>query len=199
MAGNYTYGVTLDTSSLVAHPAAPFSLEFQLLDGLGIGDANNTALVWNFKFGGGAAVGAPTLTGGATGDLTSSVHLVDNTFYTEFRQTFTPGSTLSFAITLTTNVDPGGVPDQFSFAIFDAGGIEVPTLGPADQFLSIDIDSATPVALGYGSDTSRSLSAGGPASVPSPVVLSGVPEPGSALLLASGIGLLALARRRFSN
>ena len=32
----------VDTTALVGHPAGPFSIEFQLIDGSGINDANNT-------------------------------------------------------------------------------------------------------------------------------------------------------------
>jgi len=63
-----------------------FSLDFQLTDGSGTGDANNTVILSDFGFGGGTAVGNPNLTGGATGDLASTVTLTDTAFLNDFFQ-----------------------------------------------------------------------------------------------------------------
>jgi hypothetical protein len=57
------YHVTVATSPLIGHPAGPFSLDFQLTDGSGLGDANNTATISNLSYGGGAATGSATLSG----------------------------------------------------------------------------------------------------------------------------------------
>src|SRR5689334_16903130 len=66
------FHLSMDTSVLVGHPAAPFFLDFQLNDGSGANDANNTISLSNFTFGGGTAgPGGALLTGGATGDLSS--------------------------------------------------------------------------------------------------------------------------------
>ncbi len=93
--------VTVDTSSLVGNAGGPFSLDFQLIDGSGIGDGNNSALLTNFNFGGGAALGTPTWNdfggSGVSGDLGSSVSLTDSDLpLDEFYQEFTPGSSLTF-------------------------------------------------------------------------------------------------------
>ena len=53
--------VSLGTSALIGHPAGPFSLDFQLLDGAGTNDGNNTATLSQFVFGGGAPSGAQRL------------------------------------------------------------------------------------------------------------------------------------------
>src|SRR5262245_1310147 len=92
--------VSLDTSSLVGQPG-PFSLDFQLNDGSGTGDGNNRARLTDFDFDGGAAAGVPQLTGGASGDLQSSVTLNETAFLNRFQQQFVPGERLSFLLDLT--------------------------------------------------------------------------------------------------
>ena len=93
------FTVTLNTSVL----AGPFSLDFQLVDGSGLGDGNNTVMLSNFNFGGGSAVGLPTLAGMATGSAGAGFSLKDSTFFNEVIQKFNPGSTLSFDVKMTTN------------------------------------------------------------------------------------------------
>jgi hypothetical protein len=122
-----SYDISMNTAPLIGHAAAPFSLEFQLIDGNGTGDANNTAVLSNFTFSGGMPVGAPSLVGEATGDARSSISITDSSFFNQFIQQFTPGSELGFHLSLTTNVDAGGVPDQFTFSILDSSGSELPT------------------------------------------------------------------------
>ena len=184
------YGISMNTSPLIGHSAGPFSLEFQLNDGIGIGDANNTAVLSNFMFGGGSASGSPSLTGGASGNLSSTITLTDSSFFNQFIQGFTPGNTLSFQLSLTTNVDSGGTPDQFSFAVLDHTGTEIPTLAGSffDVFVQIDIDSANPLVHTFASDTARSPAGGGGSiNIAAPQVTTAVPEPGTLVLLASGL------------
>jgi len=133
--------VSLDTSSLVGQPG-PFSLDFQLNDGSGTGDGNNSAHLTDFDFDGGAAAGVLQLTGGARGDLQSDVTINETAFLNRFQQQFVPGERLSFLVDLTNNVDAGSFPDQFSFAILN-NGVEIQTVGPALQILSADIASLT--------------------------------------------------------
>src|SRR5947209_6545178 len=98
----------------------------------------------NISFSGGAALGTAVLTGGVTGSLFSGVSMLDSSFLNEFTQQFVPGMSLSFRVTSTTNVDTGGVPDEFSFAILDDTGVEIPTQGlvstGSDLFLALNID-----------------------------------------------------------
>jgi hypothetical protein len=188
------FNVTLDTSTLGGFPG-PFAIDFQLNDGSGTGDANNTATITNFLFGGGAPSGSPVLSGGATGDLSSSVVITDSDFFNDFNQGFTPGSSLSFDVYLTTSVDAGGTPDQFSFAIFN-NGEEIPTIGPADVLVSVYIDSGIPVVTAFSSDPSRTN-----ISIPVPAIRfigTQVPEPGVTSLIAAGIlsGCILGRRRR---
>jgi hypothetical protein len=181
------YQVTLDTSPLIGHAAGPFSIDFQFNDGEGIGDANNTVTLSNFQFGGGGSVGSPLLSGGASGSVSGTVTLIDSSFFNAFTQQFTPGSALGFLLGLTTTVDPSGTPDQFSFAILDSTGFELPTLGLFDIFLVIEIDSAQPLAQAFASDPSRAPNAGGgPINLGAPVVTE-IPEPTSWALAALGI------------
>ncbi len=188
------FHVSLNTTPLMGHPAAPFSVDFQLNDGSGIGDANNTATINNFAFGGGAPAGSPTLTGGASGDLSGTITLTDSSFLNEFFQEFTPGSTLDFEVQLTTNVDAGPTPDQFSFAILDSTLTEIPTLGPGDAFLIVDINSTNPSIQTFASDPSTPPAGGGSGISISAPQVQVVPEPTVLMLLVIGLGGLLVAR-----
>jgi hypothetical protein len=121
--------VTMDTSQLVGHPAGPFYLAFQLTDGSGAGNSSTMAVLSNFQFGGGASSGSPTLMGGASGDISSSVTLSDSSFLNFFSQQFTPGSTLTFTLSLTGSVKAGSTPDHFAFSILDQTLKAIPTKG----------------------------------------------------------------------
>jgi hypothetical protein len=189
------FDVNVNTTALVG--AGTFSIDFQFIDGSGspIDLNNNTVSVTNFNFGTGGALGAPFLFNGAAGSLAAGVTLNDTQFFNEFTQDFNAGNFLSFRIQLTTNADPGGTPDEFSFAILDSSGFEIPTTGPASEFVGIAIDSDRPVPLAYGTAPGAAFT------VPQPSVVgisAAVPEPGSAGT-AAGAALLLLAmhgRRR---
>jgi hypothetical protein len=104
---------------------------------------------------------------------------------------FTPGNALSFRLSLSTNVDSGGTPDEFSFAILDHTGTEIPTLASFfDVFVQIDIDSTNPVIHTFATDTSRTPEGGsGPINIAAPTAtpVSSVPEPTMMLLTLSGL------------
>lgn len=197
-AATIQYLISLNTSSLVGNAAGPFSLNFQLNDGSGSGDGNNTATLTGFNFGaGGSATGSPVLSGGASGSLATTVTLTDSAFLNSFTQRFNPGASLSFLASLSNNVDAGPQPDQFSFAIFDSAGFELPTLNPAfDAFVTIDLSSANPTVRAFASDPSRLPVAGGTAITTGAVTAQVVPEPGTLALLGGGLLLVAAAARR---
>jgi len=189
-----SFKVTVDTRPLAGQttPPAPFSLEFQLNDG--DGTVNNTVTLSNFNFGaGGSASGSPATTGGASGNLASTVTLTDSSFFNEFIQGFTPSSTgpLSFLIDLTTNVEPT-TPDAFSFAIFDSSKTGLPT-SFFDVFLQIDITNPLTITT-YASDLAASppgCPTCPPIEIDAPVIS---PEPSTLFLFGFGVMLLLTPR-----
>src|SRR5438093_498248 len=188
-AGIISGSVSLDTSAL----SGSFELAFILTDGSGTGDANNTVTLSNFLFGvGGSAGVVDTLlsTGGVSGDLTSSVSLVDSAFLNIFASSFTAGSLLSFDFDLTTNVDAGGTPDQFSLTLLQSDGTVINTDDPsgANSLLTVNLDSAHPAFNVFASELT-----------PAPIVteFSASPEPSSLPLLTMAlVGALWLTPRR---
>jgi hypothetical protein len=193
--------VSLATSPLQGDVAGPFSLIFQLTDGNGIGDGNNTVTLFNFQFGSGGPSGAPSTFGGVTGNVNSTVTLVDTSFLNYFIQPFTPGATLGFTMSTTNQLDSGGIPDGFGFSIGDKTGQAIPTLSFSDVFVEIDMDSAHPLVQTFGSDTSRlPAGGGGPIAIGAPT-LAAVPEPSSLALTCGVFGFIVACswrRRRYS-
>jgi len=171
--------VSLDTSLLIGSAAGPFELAFILTDGSGTSDANNTITLSNFAFGGGSA-GATDNTlsgGGESGSLLSGVSLIDSSFFNVFASSFTPGNTLSFLLSLTTNVD-AAAPDQFSFILLQGDGSAVNTSDSsgANSLLTVNIDSSSPSIATFASDLT-----------PAPIISATVPEPPSGLLMAAAL------------
>ncbi|HTS21714.1 MAG TPA: NF038129 family PEP-CTERM protein [Casimicrobiaceae bacterium] len=189
-AGVVTGSVSLDTSAL----AGTYEIAFVFTDGSGAGDANNTVTLSDFLFGAGGSPGtvdASLSAGGVGGDLASGASLIDSAFLNIFASSFTPGSVLSFDFALTTNVDPGGTPDQLSMVLLGGDGTPVASTDPsgADSLLTVDIDSTDPVFATFASDLT-----------PAPIVTEAttVPEPPSLVLLIMAFGLLLSERRRAS-
>lgn len=179
------YHVTVDTSALNL-PAnsgnGPFSIDLQLNSGATTG--NNTAVISSFVFnGGGATFGPANLLGGASGSLPGAITLTDTGAFNEFYQEFTPGTSFEFDLSLTENVDAGGIPDSFSFSILDGSLFSIPTTGFGDSLFQVDLNP--------GSQAPNISAATG-----SYVGVVAVPEPSSALLGLAALGLGALRRRR---
>lgn len=175
--------VSINTSSLAGQSGS--ELVFEFTDGSGLGDANNTATLSGFDLGGGTAGAVDTVNsfGGYSGDLSSGVTLTDNSFLAVFGQFLDPGSSLSFNLDLTTNVDAGGTPDQFSMYLYDPSGNPLTTTSDPtgfDSLLTINLDSSNPATDNYDS-----------ALVTTSAPVTKTPEPSTILLL--GLGLLALA------
>lgn len=183
--------VSFDTSSLVAHPAGPFYFYAVLLDGDGFGDGNNTATLTNFDFGGGSALGSPTLVAGASGSLSTGVTITTTSFLSIFSQQFAPGLHLNLTLALTSNDDLGGTPDGLAFFIVDSFGVPIPTLAPSggDYLVAVPLSSAPVIFESWGSDPSRALTIGDPGAMPAAAIVpvNAVPEPPAWTFLSLGL------------
>lgn len=199
-----TIKVTLNTTPLLGHPAGPFSVFFEFIDGNGIGDANNAISISNVSFGGGSALGGTFAFGGASGSLESGVTITDNSFLSVFSERFAPGLEFSFFLSFSANDDEGGIPDRFTFFLLDDSGVPIPTIAPVgDYFLGADLGAAGPVIDAWGSDPSRALSVGNPVSIGPPSItlvssppVTATPEPATVFLVASGFVAIAVSKRR---
>jgi hypothetical protein len=179
------FDVRVDTSSLTSQTVAVFNL---FPDG---SSGNNTATITSITFGGGSAgSGCPVViqpcAQNATGDLTSSIVLNDSAGFSQFFEDFSPGSTLSFVLDLTTNAptDPSSFPDAFGFTLFDSNGNLLPGADSSTgDYLAISIDSANPTIVSQVPGVTLSSAA--------------VPEPDTLSLLAMGcIPLFSGMRRK---
>ena len=127
----------------------------------------------------------------------AKVTLTDSSFFNAFTQQFNPGSLLQFRLQVSTNVDAGGTPDQFSFSILDNTLTELPTMGFFDVFAVLDIDSANPFPQTFGSDPSRPPAGGGSGiTMAAPQATLATPEPSSFILLGIGLAFHILLRLR---
>ncbi len=148
----------------------------------------------NFAFGAGSPSGGGTATGGASGSLASGVTLKDTDFFNEYFENFTPGALLSFTIDTTNVAGAGGTPDLFTVAILDSVGNELPTTGPASQFLDLSLAGGTSPAVDtFGSAPGSAFSLSAPTVQPRNPSPSPVPEPSSCwqlltVVLALGFG-----------
>jgi hypothetical protein len=191
------YTVTLNTAAIQGLGMGPFSLVFQLVDGSGTGDANNNAFLSDFNFNGGSAVEPPTLFGGATGDLSSSVSITDSDpFFNAIFQGFNPGASLSFNLAITDNADVGSpTQDQFLMSILDPNGNGIPTLDTVNgSFLTLTLDGTlTPPVATFAADTSMTTY---DLAAPTASLVMVTPEPGALILFGTVVAGLGLLRRR---
>jgi len=196
-ASSYTVPYLLNTSGIVGQ--GTFSLAFQLVDGSGIGNADNTVQLFGFNFYGGSASGSPLLFGGAAGDVSTVLTLTNSDpFFNAAIQGFVPGQQLTFDATFTNNLDTP-FPDLFLLSLLDPTGNGIPTLDTVyDSFLAVNLNGTTTVVDGittpptsvFGADPSQTNY-----DLPAPIV---TPEPSSLVLLATScLFLVFLSMSRF--
>ena len=192
--------VSLDTHTLMGSTAGPFSFAAQFAPGSGELDGNNSASLSNFDFDrGSAGATSPTLIGGASGDLLTSVAFRESDFQNFFSQGFVPGSILSFSVRMSTNSDVGGINDELVVYILDSTGAPLPTTAGAfaDYLFSARPENGNLTIETFSGDTSRSpLAGGGPISIAAPSVTA-VPEPRTTVcVMAAFLGIAWLQRQR---
>lgn len=193
---SFLYNFNLDTSTLTA--GNTYKLDFQLNDG----DLNNNNHVFlnNFNFGTGGSLNSPLLQGGASGDLSSGVMLTDSNFLNEFTQDFTAGDTLGFDFLSSNafdNSDPFAQFDEFSFALLDGNGDQIPTTSPSGSLITANFNGdSAPLVQPYGSDTSGGAPALNPIVTAAPQTQP-VPEPSTYAMMGLGaMAMLVMARRQ---
>jgi hypothetical protein len=179
--------VSLDASGL----SGTFELVFIFLDGSGEGDANNTVTLTNFGFGGGSAgaVDPTLLNGGASGDFTTGVTLIDSAFFNTFGETFTAGTQLSFDLGMTTNLE--STPDAFAMFLLQSDGTPILSTDPnTGALLLVDIDSAQPTFGLFATEFT-----------PAPIVTfaATAPEPSTAMLLGLALSSALWSMRKRSR
>lgn len=192
------FHLDLNTASLAANPAGPFSLDLQFSQGNGL---PNTVTLSNFVFTAGAPAGSPTLSGGASGGLGSTVLLRDTSFLNEFYQGFS-GTTLAISFDVSTTLNASaGTPDLFTVSILDLNLNPILTTSPGvgtsaetDYLVGVTVDDATTFSSvkTYTSNVPGSTTPG----VSAAATLA-VPEPSSLVLLTLSLGAFGgLALRR---
>jgi hypothetical protein len=190
--------VSINTSSLAGQSGSEFFLEL-IGGGSDGGIGYNTVTTSPFALGGGTAGAVDTVDsfGNYSGSMTSmsGVSLNDNGSASNlFAQYLTPGSTLSFQMDLSTNVNTGMVPDGLFMFIYGPGPAYAPlatTSDPSgdDSLLEIEFNSPTPAVTNYA-----------PAGVLTVTpVATAVPEADSLSAMSAGtllLGALAALRGR---
>jgi len=181
------YTVSISTSGL----GAGSILDFQMNDFANPGDGNNTATISNLNLNGGSLGGLNPegLPPGSdvSGSLGSTLSITDGpgifgSGFNDFNQAFNPGSSLTFTLTLTTNVSAAemGTPDQFSFTVYNAALNSESVL-----LFNITGTSLTPI-----NGTAAGSTPGAPLINATPA--AAVPEPNTLSLIASMLATLAI-------
>jgi hypothetical protein len=186
------FHIDINTVPLIGNPAGPFSLDFQLTDGSGANDGNNSVTLSNFTFGGGGApFGAANALGGVSGVLPGTITLTDTAFFNELYQSFTAGSTVGFDVAMSSNVDAGPTPDLFSVAILDNNLANIPTSGIGDALVLVNLDKSNPGIADVETF-------GGTGEYQGVTTHASVPEPSVTLMMILGLlGLFGMRNRRF--
>jgi hypothetical protein len=170
------YSVTVDTSNFDTG-LNPYELDINLTAANGTGD-NSSVTIGSFS-----CIGCPG----------SSQTLTDAAFTQDLYIPFGVGGTVAFDLSLSPDLsryaDFG--PDSFQLSILDNASTPVVTTDAFDAVLFSQLDSDFPDLLSFGS-----LGEGAPQfAAPTVTLVSGTPEPGTALLCAGIAGFLLLHRR----
>lgn len=185
--------VTINTSSLEG--AGQFGFFPVLLDASQSADGNNTASLSGFGFGGGSP-GSASSFGGGSGSFSSGMTFkeTDPGGFNSVLGLFTPGSTLSFNLVMSTFADSGNLHgmtgDEFVVMILEPDGITNvatnDTTPAEDAFFTLTVCPNCPNGVSVQQF-----------SIPS--TASSVPEPATLLLLGSGLIGLGWRKRRLSK
>jgi len=161
--------ISVDTTRMAGNSAGPFSIAIALTDGSGLAAGDTTVQVTDIGFSGGRALGGPVLFGGANGELGTAVTITNSSLLGLLVEPFSPGSELTFSLSLTAGSNKSGTPDRLTVFILDGSGAPIATLAPAgDYFVGIDLTSDDPSPETFGSDLSRRTFTGSPISIPRP-------------------------------
>lgn len=182
-----TLSTTINTSALAGTQA---QIAFDFI----AGDSSvlNSVSVFNFLTDGIISSGTASLTGDATGDLTSSATLQNTSFFNEIMQPISLGNSITFNVTLSQEFS-GSIPDALSVFLLDTSYMPLfHTTDPtgADSLFFFNIDGAAISGLNiYAADSAIS----------NPVTWSvqpvqTVPIPATILLFISGLFSLGLNR-----
>jgi hypothetical protein len=176
-----TLNVTVGTGPLKGTSAL---LVFDLIDG--DASANNSVTITEFQTDG--TLGPPSLTGGVSGDLSSSAILTDLDFFNELAASLTLGKQIQFTLDASQTF-AGGLPDNLSVFLLDPTGQNslLSTNLPGDALLSLDL-RGSPVQVPAVVSPGFSVAAGSSTNV--------VPEPDFGPLLTGALSVILLFRRR---
>jgi hypothetical protein len=167
---NLSFTPSFDTSTLTNQGS--FDLAFVLTDGSGVGDQNTTVTLSNFNFG-----------AGGSGSMSPLTTISDTTFFNSIISSFIPGNQLSFSVQVASTSIDSLAPDFLEFLILQSTtGLPISTTDPSGNnlLIALTLDSAS---------TTPQVFSLVPVSVP-------VSEPGTLVLLASGLVLILLLTHR---
>lgn len=147
------YDVSINTTSLAGTGSV---LTFDFISGGST--QSNSATISDFATNGTLASGGVN-SGSVSGALPGTVTLTNGTFFNEYQQGITLGSTISFQVDLTANApSAGSLPDAFSLFLLDstASTSLITTTDPtgSDSLLTAQVDGSSTGILGIYSSSS---------------------------------------------